>query len=110
MKSGRMPWEQLNKYMAPIIDKAEEGNKRFIQERLETLNVYGPDFTAVGRGGFEGYVICGFENQGIYVVESGCYGNATYVFGHDWEYLSQLTKKEILDDNLQEDRVIHSRQ
>lgn len=107
---GKMPWELLHKYMVPIIDKAEEGNKRFIKERLETLNVYGPDFTAVGRCGFEGYVIFGFENKNMYVVESGYYGNATYVFGKDWEYLSQLTKKEILDANLQEDRIIHRRQ
>ena len=31
----------------------------------------------------------------------------TYVFGEDWEQLSQMTKAEILTNELQRDRVIH---
>jgi hypothetical protein len=33
--------------------------------------------------------------------------NATYVFEQNWERLSQLSKAEILDRDLQKDRLIH---
>lgn len=108
LPKGKMPWEKLKEHLKPIVDRADEDSRHFIEERFETLNGYGPDFTAIGRGGFRGYIIVGFEEKKIYVVESGYYGNATYVFGDDWERLSQLTKKEILDDDLQEDRIIHT--
>lgn len=108
LPKGQMPWEQLRKHMKPIIDKTRDGSRRFAQERLEALSAYSPDFTAVGRGGFHGYVVFGFDNKNTYIVESGHYGNATYVFGNDWEQLAQLTKKEVLDGKLEKARIIHS--
>lgn len=104
---GKMPWEQLRQHLEPIIKRAPEGNQPVIAHRLETLNKYGSDFTAVGRGGFEGYVIFGFPERNLYVCESRYTGNATYVFGKDWETLSQMTKADILSESLQEARLIH---
>lgn len=66
-----------------------------------------PDFTAVGQAGFHGYIVYGYERKGVYVLESLHYGNATYVFGQDWARLSQMTKAEILRDDLHKHRVIH---
>jgi hypothetical protein len=43
------------------------------------------------------------------IVESLEYGNATYVFGKDWEALTQLTKAELIAGSLYEQRLIHRR-
>jgi hypothetical protein len=107
LPTGRMPWEQLRQELEPIIKSAPEGNRPFILHRLETINSFNPDFTAVGKAGFNGYVIMGFPNKNIYVCESIFYGNATYIFAERWEELSKKTKAEMLDDNLQEERIIH---
>jgi hypothetical protein len=101
------PWYQLEKELESIIDEVTEGNKPVILDRLRTINEYNPDFAAVGNGGFRGYVIMGFQDRNLYVCESIFYGNATYVFDERWEELSKKTKAEILDNNLQTDRIIH---
>ena len=44
----------------------------------------------------------------MYVLESVYTNNATYIFGDDWEHLSQLSKAEILKDGLQDVRLIHN--
>lgn len=104
---GKMPWTQLRDKVDPFVKKAPKGNQAVIWHRLELINEYGPDFRAVGHGGFAGYIVLGFEKQNIYTLESIYYGNATYVFGNDWEKLSKMTKAEILNDKLQKDRIIH---
>jgi hypothetical protein len=104
---GRMPWEQLRTHLQPLIQRARKGNQPVIAHRLETINGYGPEFTAVGHGGFDGYVIFGFPERNLYICESRYSGNATYVFGQDWETLSQMTKADILSESLQEARLIH---
>ncbi len=42
-------------------------------------------------------------------MENAFAGNATYVFKDDWINISQLTKAQILKENLQEDRLIHKK-
>ena len=107
LPAGEMPWENLKKEIEPIVKKAPEGNQQLINYRLETINKFKPNFSAIGQAGFQGYVILGFPNQKIYVLESLLYGNATYVFGDDWKELSKRTKAEILNEKLQKDRIIH---
>ncbi len=46
--------------------------------------------------------------KGVYVLESVHTNNATYVFEQDWEALSQMTKTDILSQQLQRDRVFHT--
>jgi hypothetical protein len=104
---GQRPWQSLKKEVQPIIDGVPDGNKPVIEYRLETINKHKPDFAAVGRGGFRGYVVLGFEKEQLFVFESLFYGNATYVFNKDWEDLSKRTKADILSEGLQLDRIIH---
>lgn len=104
---GRRPWKKLEHELKQVIDGASEGNQPVIRHRLEVVNRYEPDFVAVGRAGFRGYLIFGFPEKELYVLESAYTGNATYVFGEDWDSLSKLTKAEILSDDLQEARLIH---
>lgn len=104
---GRYPWERLQKYVEKVIEGAPEGNRSVINNRFETLNSYGPDFHAIGKAGFWGYVVFGFQEKTLFVFESAYTGNATYVFGENWEELSKLTKAQILDEKLQTARIIH---
>jgi hypothetical protein len=104
---GRWPWERLQTQLSPIIRAARRGNQAVIEERFRVVNAYGPEFVAVGRAGFRGYVVFGFPDYGIYVLESAYFGNATYVFDHRWEEFSQLTKAEVLAGDLQEERLVH---
>jgi hypothetical protein len=104
---GQWPWEKLQHKLDPIVRQAREGNQPVIEERFRAINHYGPEFVAVGRAGFRGYVVFGFPQHGIYVLESAYSGNATYVFDHQWEEFSQLTKAEVLSTDVHETRIIH---
>ena len=107
---GRWPWEKLREKVEPLIEQAPGGNQVVIRHRFELLNSYGPDFVAIGRAGFRGYVIFGFIDQNLFVCESMYEGNATYVFDDRWEVLSQMTKAQILEESLQTARIIHRSQ
>lgn len=104
---GPMPWEELYRELERVIDTVPEEKRAVCEYRLKKINEYGPEQVAVGTAGFNGYVILEFKNKDIYVCESLLYGNATYIFGEDWEELSQLTKAEILRDDLHIERIIH---
>jgi hypothetical protein len=104
---GEWPWKRIKPEVEKILDTASKGNRPVIEHRLETVSQYGAEFVAIGRAGFRGYIIFAFPKRTLYVLESAYTGNATYVFSEDWERLSKLTKAEILQGNLQEDRIIH---
>ena len=104
---GRRPWDQLKREVDQILKDAPKGNQIVIEYRFKVINGYNPEFLAIGRAGFRGYVIFGFPSKNLHVLESIYLGNATYVFAENWEELSQKTKAEILDASLQEDRIIH---
>lgn len=84
LPQGRMPWPQLSRELSPIVRRQPEGNQPVIQHRLQAVNFHEPEFVAVGRGGFDGYVIFGFPDRHMFILECVHLGNATYVFGDDW--------------------------
>jgi len=104
---GKTPWENLKPSLKEMVSRAQGKTQAVIEHRLEEINAYEPDFVAVGKAGFSGYVIFGFEELELYVMESIYLGNATYIFESQWEKLSQLTKAEILDQSLHFARIIH---
>ena len=104
---GQMPWIKFKEEVKSLVNSAPKGKHAVIRYRLEKINKYKPDFAAIGEGGFRGYIILGFNQRNIYTLESLYYGNATYIFGEKWEELSKKTKAEILNQNLQADRIIH---
>ncbi len=104
---GRYPWERLQQAVQPLIDRVKKGNRLVISRRLELISDAGPEFVAVGRAGFTGYLVFGFPAKNLYVLESILYGNATYVFEENWEELSKMTKAQILNETLQKQRIIH---
>ena len=109
LPQGKHPFSEIREHLKDVLSRVKEGNRSFVDHRLERVNSFEPEFTAVGQGGFTGYVIFGFPKKQIYVLESILYGNATYVLGEDWEKISKLTKAEILSDNLHIERIVHLR-
>ena len=104
---GRRPWESVRRDLDDVVGRLPGEEKEVAEYRLRLMHSFGPDFQAYGRGGFRGYVVFGFEERGRYVLESLYAGNATYVFGVDWERLSGLTKAEIIRGQLAEQRLVH---
>lgn len=104
---GKWPWEKIEKEVKSLIEKVSEQKQIVIKYRLKTITEFSPEFVAIGQAGFSGYLICGFPEKNLYVLESLFLGNATYIFQENWEELSKLTKAEILNENLQKDRIIH---
>lgn len=107
LPAGKLPWEKLKRELRPIVNRQPEGNRAVIDKRHETIASYDPEFVAVGRGGFDGYVIFGFPSRSLYILESSQINNATYVLDKDWEELSTMTKAELLNENLHKDRIVH---
>jgi hypothetical protein len=104
---GEMPWTTLKEHLEPILAKAKPQNRKVFENRLEIIQAYKPKFRAFGMGGYEGYVVFGFENKGVYICESIRHGNAIYVFDENWEDFSQKTKAEVVQRGLQKERIIH---
>jgi len=109
LPKGNLPWDKLEPHLKPMLAQLSETAEPVVKHRLEIVSAFEHDFVAVGKAGFSGYVIFGFPKRGIFVLECTHLGNATYVFGHDWKRLSQMTKSEILRDDLHLHRLIHQR-
>lgn len=108
LPSGDYPWERMQDDLKKVFEKSSKTAKKVLIDKCEFINYFQPDFRAYGKSGFKGYVIFGFTDRDIYVLESVYPNNATYVFGKNWERLSKLTKAEILNGNLQDVRIIHN--
>lgn len=104
---GKIPWSKLQGHLKPLLEKQPSGNQKVITERFESINKYEPPFTAFGKAGFQGYIVFGFPDSDLYVLESTEVNNATYILGSDWETISAMTKAEILNASLHKERVIH---
>jgi hypothetical protein len=104
---GRIPWSQVESTVGTIVERAPRGNRRLIADRLQTIHQYEPNFLAVGEAGFTGYFVFGFPAKKLFVLESIYSDNATYVLDEDWEQISRLTKAEILDQSLHQERIVH---
>lgn len=107
LPAGEYPWEKLASQVEPILEEAAARKRPVIKARLQEISKYSPDFVAVGRAGFSGYLVFGFSKKNIFICESAFYGNATYVFDVNWKSLSALTKAEILENDLHKARIIH---
>lgn len=106
---GEYPWARAKPLIGEITKKLTKTDKETVEARMEIITRYNPDFLATGRAGFSGYFVYGFRNKGVYILESIHLDNATYVFGDDWETLSKLTKKQIINGEIQHQRIVHDR-
>lgn len=79
-----------------------------INERFEYIRGFYPDVIRQGIGGYTGYLIFEFTQKNLFVFDSIIYGDAMYIFEDDWEKISKLTKKEIIQEGLAKERIIHN--
>ncbi|PKO95725.1 MAG: hypothetical protein CVU12_08670 [Bacteroidetes bacterium HGW-Bacteroidetes-7] len=105
---GNYPWNILRNNVKQAIGNVGVNRRHLIERRLEVISNHNPNFVAIGNAGFRGYIVFGYANTDFFILESLSTGNATYVFGYNWQQLSQLTKEQILNQNLQIHRFVHS--
>lgn len=108
LPQGQYPFERAWQVLEDYLQRLSEDDRATTTERIRAITRHSPDFVAVGAGGFSDYVVFGFTERRRYVLESPNTGNATYIFKDEWEVISRLSKREILQGNLQEDRLIHN--
>lgn len=105
---GAYPWKVLKNSVQQAISNIGVNRRHLVNRRLEIISAHVPNFVAIGNAGFRGYIVFGFPNKNFFVLESLNIDNATYVFGQNWQQLSQLTKEQILNQNLHINRLIHN--
>ncbi|MEB2231710.1 hypothetical protein VDS41_09435 [Xanthomonas campestris pv. campestris] len=105
---GAFPFDRAILALEGYLARISESSRETATNRIRTITRHEPDFMAVGLGGFSEYIVFGFTRRRRYVFESPESGNATYIFRNEWEAVSQLTKREILEEQLQETRIIHT--
>jgi len=105
---GAFPFARAMEVLEGYLEQLSDTDRETATARIRTITRHEPDFLAVGLGGFSDYIVFGFTRKRRFVFESPEVGNATYIFRNEWEEVSQLTKREILQENLQEARIIHT--
>lgn len=108
LPKGKYPWDTVKGTIDTISKKYNNTQKKMLLRNCDKINNLSPDFIAYGNAGFNGYIVFGFTDKNLYVLESMFPNNATYIFEQEWEYLSKLSKCEILDKNLHKARIIHN--
>lgn len=105
LPAGEYPFERVRH----LIGENSQNNRaiRFLKERFEFFQRANPTTLIVGRGGYRGYV--GFQYGKYLILDNTSYGNAIYVFPANTDLILSYTKKEILDGNLQVDRIQHTK-
>lgn len=108
LPQGQYPFDRARHAIEDYLARLSGDDRATATERIRAITRNSPDFIAVGVGGFSDYVVFGFTRRRRYVLESPNTGNATYIFRDEWEAFSRLSKREILQGNLQEDRLVHN--
>lgn len=104
---GKYPWSRAEPAVDRVIRSVSPGDQAVLRERVKTITAYEPDFIAVGRNGFTRYVVYGWDEHQLYVLESTEVNNATYVLKKDWEAVSAMTKAQVLDEGMHHGRLVH---
>lgn len=105
---GAHPWERLAAHLQAVLRRTSDNTQRVILDRQATIMEHGPDEQYVGLGGFSDYVAYVFKDRGTVVLESIRRDNAIYIFGDDWERFAQLTKADVIGNQLHRARIVHS--
>ena len=108
LPEGKYPWKRLAK-LAGGNGNSNDNQGNFEQYRIETILERNPDEVCYGTGGFHGYLVFIFDKKNLVVMENIKYGNATYVFEGDWKEVSQMTKAEIIQEQLMKHRILHQK-
>ena len=102
---GEKIWTAFSKKQVNSLSVSEQ---YLINERFEYIKSFNPDVIRQGIGGYTGYLIFEFTQKNLFVFDSIIYGDAMYIFEDNWEEISKLTKKEIIQKGLAKERIIHN--
>ena len=103
---GEHPWERIKEILRFPNSRKTKANAQ--RSTYEYITQYKPESVVVGLAGFHGYIAYLFPEKELALLEHMQNGNATYVFQtSNWEMFSQLTKSEIINNELMSERVIH---
>lgn len=108
LPKGEYPWSSVKETLGNFTKGYTKTRTEMMLRNCEAIYAKNPDFVAYGRSGFKGYAVFGFTDRNLYILESVMPNNATYVLENDWETISQLSKAEILSQELHKARIIHS--
>lgn len=110
LPAGLNPWNKIIDYFEGTIFKSKKiSTIEVYRKRIKLFDSLGLVPVAKGKAGLLGYIISKCPNKDEYILENFNYGNATYVFDANYEDLSKLTKKEIIDSGLYIDRITHTK-
>lgn len=86
----------------------DETEKKAYYRRLKILTEYEPDIRGKGPNGFRGYIVFGFTDIDIVLLETMYAGNATYVFStENFEEQVIKDKQTVLKNKLHLRRFFH---
>lgn len=103
LKPGEHPFDRIKQFLQKNPKGYEAAG--LIKERFQFFEQARPKKVIYGKMGYHGYV--GFQYEKFFVFDNIKYGNAIYVFDTDSSAVISLTKKEILNGNLQIARIPH---
>ena len=113
LPKGEQPWPRIQKLLeerlAAQLKAGEPADAAVVLKRMEWLKKYEPAAYGLGQGGFSDYIAIEFPRKKVWLLESQSLGNATYVFGENWEVFSKLSKKEIIQGELCKQRIVHDK-
>lgn len=97
---------ELTEFAGKYTRNTEE-NKAF-QKRLHILKEYKPDIRGKGPSNFFGYIVFGFSDLGIVILETMYADNATYIFNaSDYEANAIKDKQTVLKNKTMLKRIYH---
>lgn len=104
---GKSPWPVVRQHLQEVVKNPKA--RVYAMRNLERFYQGGAKQVIVGQGGFEHYIGFLYPDRKIVILESVKANNATYVFGENWEALTKLSKAELIDGELHQDRIIHDK-
>lgn len=102
LRPGKQTKEIIRKVIKENVSKSKES--MYIRN-MDKLIENSDENIAVGTQEFKGYIV--FVCGKYAILESLMPNNATYILDKEWEDISKLSKREVLDKNLHIDRIYH---
>jgi len=100
--------EEKVQHLMNFVKTRKSNEREAIFQRIAYITSYSTDnIITIGKNGFEGYFCV--KTEKFYVFECIYTNNATYIVNpdFDWEKVSQLTKSQVIKQNLA-DRIYHT--
>lgn len=98
--------DELTSFAGQYTKNNEE--KKAFQKRLQVLKNYNPDIRGKGPSNFFGYIVFGFSDLRIVILETMYADNATYIFKiNDYEANAIRDKQTVLKNKTMLKRIYH---